>query len=178
MGKRIATLRQLRELVREDYERHGRRRLSPGFHALAVYRFGVWVHDKDRGWLRGFLVFVYRALAYYADTRSGIELPYETIVGRRLMFPHGGRVVVNREVVIGHDCMIRQNVTIGSIGGPRLGSPRIGDRVEIGAGAVVIGDIRIGDDVLIGANIVLWEDVPDCSSVRCNRPEIRPRKSG
>ena len=35
------------------------------------------------------------------------------------------------------------------------GSPRIGDRVDIGAGAKLLGPIRIGNDVAIGANAVL-----------------------
>lgn len=38
---------------------------------------------------------------------------------------------------------------------------RIGDNVEIGAGAKIIGDISIGNNVVIGANSVVVKDVPD-----------------
>jgi serine O-acetyltransferase len=174
MGSRIGTFRELRTLIREDFDRHGRKRLSPGFHALLVYRFGVWVHDRQSTWLTLVLVRVYRLLAYLVETRIGIEIPYQTIVGRRLWLPHGGRVVLNADARIGDDCVLRHNVTIGSIGGRRSGCPTVGDRVEFGVGAVVVGDIRVGNDVIIGANVVLSEDVPDTFRVRALKPELRP----
>jgi serine O-acetyltransferase len=40
------------------------------------------------------------------------------------------------------------------------GSPTIGNRVDIGAGAKLLGPIQIGDDVAIGANAVVIKDVP------------------
>jgi serine O-acetyltransferase len=40
------------------------------------------------------------------------------------------------------------------------GSPRIGNRVDIGAGAKILGPITIGDDATIGANAVVLQDVP------------------
>jgi serine O-acetyltransferase len=40
-------------------------------------------------------------------------------------------------------------------------APRIGDHVDIGAGAKLLGDIRIGNRVAIGANAVVLTDVPD-----------------
>ncbi|MBL7956618.1 MAG: serine acetyltransferase, partial [Flavobacteriales bacterium] len=44
--------------------------------------------------------------------------------------------------------------------------PRFGDRVDIGANAVVIGPITIGDDALIGAGAVVVKDVPpNCVAV-------------
>lgn len=67
--------------------------------------------------------------------------------------------------MIGRNCSIGQNVTIGG-GGRTPGVPRIGDNVHIGAGAVVIGGIHIGDNVTIGANAVVNKDIPsDCVAV-------------
>ena len=40
------------------------------------------------------------------------------------------------------------------------GAPRIGNRVDIGAGAKILGDISIGDDAVIGANAVVLKNVP------------------
>jgi serine O-acetyltransferase len=59
---------------------------------------------------------------------------------------------------IGRDCLFAQQVTIGY--DDRGGSPLIGDRVRIGAGAIVIGPITIGDDAVIGAGAVVVKDVP------------------
>lgn len=80
---------------------------------------------------------------------------------------------------IGSDCVIYQHVTIGAntLADSRgFGSPTIGDRVFIGAGAMVIGNIVIGDDVRIGAGCVVTSDVPGGSLVvsAANRVISRP----
>ena len=59
---------------------------------------------------------------------------------------------------IGEDLLFAQQVTVGY--DDRGGSPTIGDRVRIGAGAIVIGPISIGDDAVIGAGAVVVKDVP------------------
>ncbi|CAN5599152.1 hypothetical protein BH23PSE1_BH23PSE1_05060 [soil metagenome] len=175
--RRIASLRELRALIAEDFATHNRKRLSPGFQMLAVYRFGVWVHDHDRAWLRRLLHPIYQLLAYGAANRFGIQLPYRARLGRRVMIPYRGGIVIHPAVRIGDDCIIRQNVTIGALGGPRHGVPKVGDRVEFGAGAVAIGPIRIGDDAIIGPNVVVRTDVPAATTVRPPTPEMRPRRS-
>ena len=45
--------------------------------------------------------------------------------------------------------------------GPTMGSPIVGDRVFIAAGAKIIGRIKLGNDLVIGANAVVTKDVPD-----------------
>lgn len=66
------------------------------------------------------------------------------------------------EVVIGSQCEIFQNVTIGSNRRSRNGRfmPIIGNNVSIGSGGVVVGPINIGDNVIIGANSYVDKDVP------------------
>ncbi len=68
-------------------------------------------------------------------------------------------MIMHHNVRIGDDAILFQNVTIGN------GGASIGDRVYIGAGAVILGRITIGNDVLIGANTVVNFDVPDNSTV-------------
>lgn len=66
-------------------------------------------------------------------------------------------------VSIGKNFFTNQNVTIGWRGS---GSPKIGNNVRIGTGAVVLGDITIGDNVNIGANAIVTKDVPsNCTIV-------------
>jgi serine O-acetyltransferase len=62
--------------------------------------------------------------------------------------------------VFGDDCVVRNGVTVGLRNTRKRGSPVIGSRVDIGAGAKILGSIRIGDDVAIGANAVVLIDVP------------------
>lgn len=64
---------------------------------------------------------------------------------------------------MGKNCVIFQNVTIGSNGTP-IG-PTIGNNVFFGAGCVVLGDIHIGNNVRIGANAIVVKDIPDNCTV-------------
>ena len=72
--------------------------------------------------------------------------------------PHGLHgVFISRYAVIGANCRIYQNVTIGEIAGK---APEIGDGCLIGAGAVLVGGIRVGPGAKIGAGAVVHTDVP------------------
>jgi serine acetyltransferase len=93
----------------------------------------------------------------------GVELAPELVAGPRLRIHHPQSIVVNAGSVLGADCVLRQNVTIGNIvrrNGDVTDAPIIGDRVEFGAGCVVIGAITIGDDARVGALSLVREDVP------------------
>jgi serine O-acetyltransferase len=92
---------------------------------------------------------------------SGVEMPCETTIGHRLVFEHTGGIVISGDAVFGDDCVLRNGVTVGLKNRHQRGSPTIGDRVDIGAGAKLLGPIRIGNDVVIGANAVVLCDVPD-----------------
>ncbi|MEO6714217.1 MAG: DapH/DapD/GlmU-related protein [Mycobacteriales bacterium] len=78
-------------------------------------------------------------------------------IGPGLIVSHGFATIVVA-AAIGEDCLISQQVTIGysDKGGP----PVLGDRVRIGAGAIVIGPITLGDDSVVGAGAVVINDVP------------------
>ena len=88
-------------------------------------------------------------------------------IGDRTVFDHRGiGCVIHPNAVIGEDCKIFQNVTIGSkwSGANCLGeAPHIGNNVMIGAGAVILGDILVGDNSIIGANAVVTHSVPENS---------------
>lgn len=97
-----------------------------------------------------------RYLFWSFVTQSDID-PQATL-GRNLMLPHPNGVVIHGDAVIGDDCMIMQQVTIGMIGEGQV--PRIGNKVYIGAGAKIIGRLNVGDGARIGANAVVTTDVP------------------
>ncbi len=79
-------------------------------------------------------------------------------LGEGLRLPHPTGVVIHSDVVIGPDCLIMQQVTIGQTADPRV--PVIGANVYIGAGAKILGPIKIGDGVRIGANAVVLNNLP------------------
>ena len=56
--------------------------------------------------------------------------------------------------------------------GKRKGTPVLGDRVYVGAGAVIAGGIQIGNDVLVAPNAFVNFDVPDGSVVLGNPAKV------
>lgn len=96
-----------------------------------------------------------------SEFSGGGVIPYQADIGDGTLIGYQGiGVVIHKQAVIGANCHISQNVTIGGGGGPE-GVPTIGENVTIGAGAVVLGGIHIGDNVSIGANAVVLTDIPD-----------------
>jgi serine O-acetyltransferase len=89
---------------------------------------------------------------------TGADIPIVTRIGGGLVLPHPNGVVIHRNAVIGPNCLILQQVTIGQTDGDVV--PRIGGHVDIGAGAKVIGPVTLGDHACIGANAVVLQDVP------------------
>ncbi|WP_298693155.1 serine acetyltransferase [uncultured Sulfuricurvum sp.] len=88
----------------------------------------------------------------------GIELPWNTSVGSGLKLYHGQGLVVNDHSIIGSNCTLRHNTTIGHkelSNGTFSASPIIGDNVDIGSNVVIIGPVTIGDNVIIGAGSVV-----------------------
>ena len=106
---------------------------------------------------------LYKILKLLSQILTGIDLPCEVQIGRRLTIEHFGDIIISGDTVIGDDVVIRNGVTIGLRRTGIAGAPIIGDRVDIGAGAKILGTIRIGNDVAIGANAVVLQDVPDNS---------------
>ena len=95
------------------------------------------------------------------DWVLGIDLPPDVQVGPGLAIFHGTGLVVHPTTVIGRDVLLRHGITLGALGDDDESTgPRLGDRVSVGAGAIVLGPISIGDDAVIGAGAVVVDDVP------------------
>ena len=77
--------------------------------------------------------------------------------GPGLYVQHGFSTIVT-DVVMGSNCWINQQVTIGRT---ERGAPTIGDNVTIHAGAIVIDDVVIGNAVTVGAGAVVTKSIPD-----------------
>jgi len=94
--------------------------------------------------------------------KYGIQIEYTTKIGKGLYIEHFGSIVVNPKVIIGKNCNISHDVTIGQKNrGDYAGYPVLGNCIYIAPGAKIIGGIAIGNNVAIGANSVVTKDVPD-----------------
>ena len=87
------------------------------------------------------------------------DIPLNTRFAGGLVLPHPNGIVIHPASRIGPNCMIFQQVTLGTTRG-REGAPRIGGHVDIGAGAKILGPVTIGDHAAIAANAAVLADVP------------------
>ena len=133
--------------------------LTPAAWAVQSYRASHWL------WGHG-LPSAALLTCLPARVASGVDLHPQARIGRRFKLAHGFGVVVGDTAEVGDDCILLQGVTLGvrhvderAPLGVRV-HPRLGNRVRVGAGAVLLGPITIGDDVQIGANSVVLDDVP------------------
>jgi serine O-acetyltransferase len=126
--------------------------LFPRVRAIAYYRIGQVL----AGW--GLL-----PLAYWLENRairgSGAEISPLAQIGPGIALQHSVGVVIGPQVRIGARVMIYQGVTLGD--GTEPGQPTLGDDVVLGSGACVLGGIRVGDRVEVGAQAVVTKDLPD-----------------
>lgn len=146
--------------IRGDFTANGRQWTKPGFHAMIVHRFASWIRELPRP-LRLLLIPFYGVGFVWIRNVYGIELPYRTKVGRRFCIGHQSGIVIHPFAEIGDDCTIRQNVTLGAANEVRwMDAPTLGNRVEVGAGAVIVGKVKIGDGAKIGPNAVVMSNIP------------------
>ena len=109
----------------------------------------------------------YRALWFEGrKNRLGIRLNLEirrNCFGKGLNIYHQG-CIVNPAVRAGENCVLHGANCIGNDGNTQA-VPILGNRVNVGYGAVIIGGITIADDVTIGANAVVIQSVcePGCT---------------
>lgn len=147
--------------IKEDWIAHKQDWTKPGFRAVAVYRFGVWRMKIEPKILRVPFSIIYRSLYRKIRNTYGIELPYSVKLGRRVVFEHQNGIVIHGNCSIGDDSIIRQGVTLGNryLEHP-FDAPKLGKKVNVGAGAKIFGAVNIGDGAQIGANAVVLNDVP------------------
>lgn len=127
----------------------------PGVHAMGFHRIAHFLYKKRRFFLSRFVSQVGRFF-------TGIEIHPGAEIGKNLFIDHGMGVVIGETAVVGDNCTIYHQVTLGGTGkekGKR--HPTLGDGVLVSTGAKVLGPITIGNGAKIGANAVVLADVPE-----------------
>lgn len=145
--------------------------MRPGFRYSLIWRLSS---GRKRSSPLGLLL---RGLKRRYRFKYGYEINPEARIGEGFrLTDHCGPVVIG-PVTIGELCTIAHSVTIGRTYGERgeVGRPTLGDRVWVGAGAVLVGPIAVGSDVLVAPNAFVNFDVPDHSLVIGNPGKIVPR---
>ena len=124
----------------------------PEFRSLFYHRIGT---------ISRYVFFTCHHVRIYIWTKS-------KDIGGGLYIGHGWGTVINAKK-IGENCLIAQNVTIGSKG---MMEPCLSNNVCVWSHAVVLGDIVIGENSQIGTGSVVVKDVPSNSVVVPAKSEI------
>ncbi|SCZ81402.1 serine O-acetyltransferase [Acidaminobacter hydrogenoformans] len=105
-------------------------------------------------------------------SKYGIHLGANTKIGKNFSLPHPQGIIIGRNAVVGDNCTIYHNVTLGtkhSVMREKIEYPTIGNNVTIYTGAVLIGGITVGDNTIIGANSLVMTNL-DSNSVYVGNP--------
>ena len=132
----------------------------PGVWALINYRFAHFFYE------RGFKL-IARAISGLTRIITAVDINPGAQIGSGVFFDHATGLVIGETAIIGDNCLIYQDVTLGGVSlehGKR--HPTLQNGVVVGAGAKVLGNITIGENSKIGANSVVVKDVePNCTAV-------------
>ena len=132
-----------------------------GFASLVIHRAArrAWKPNNNRaGVSRRFSALLLQSLA---SSAFGVDIHPAAEIGAGVMFDHASGIVIGETAVIGDGTTILHGVTLGGTGkenGDR--HPKVGQDVLIGAGTKILGNIRIGDRVKIGAGSVVLRPIP------------------
>ncbi|XAS65970.1 hypothetical protein V3C33_10610 [Micrococcaceae bacterium Sec5.7] len=126
-----------------------------------LHRFGVMdlYRISRSAYLEGFTDGAYY-IQNFIFNKFNCRVPFLARIGEGTRLGIGGiGTVIHPDSIIGRDCVIAQNVTLGGrVRGN--GTPVIGNNVFIAPGAKCFGG-KIGSNVVIGANSVVLDEIPD-----------------
>ena len=131
----------------------------PGLHAIWMHRIAhfFWIHRcKDLA----------RLISHTSRFLTGIEIHPGAKIGRRFFIDHGMGVVIGETSQIGDDVLMYQGAVLGgTTHEKKKRHPTIGNKVIIGADAVVLGAIEVGDGARVGSGSVVVKPVPAGATV-------------
>lgn len=129
----------------------------PDYRMVLLIRFSQWLYKYK----------VLKPLAFltvmFNDFVSGIWVGPRVEIGKGAFFGHSRGLIFNPNANIGKYCTFLNQVTLG---GPNI---KLGDYVEVGAGAMIISTyerkVSIGSFSMIGAGAVVTKSIPPFSVV-------------
>lgn len=134
---------------------------DPGFRFTYHLRHVAYYARRKRSF--GLIPYLWHRLQLHrCRFRFGYDISPSTEIGPGFYIGHFGMLVISPLAVIGRNCNINQGVTVGATSrGSKLGAPTLGDRVWVGANAVIVGKVTIGSDALIAPGAFVNVDVPE-----------------
>lgn len=126
-----------------------------GFHGVTSHRVAFNLFKAGR-----------KDIAYCLQSRISdvfhLDLHPCAVIGIGVMFDHATGIVIGETAVVGDNCSLFHNVTLGNTGkvtGDR--HPKLGNGVVVGAGSLILGNIKIGSGTKIEAGSTVISDLPE-----------------
>lgn len=143
---------------------------------IIVYRLGNYIYYDFRiPILKIVLYTLYKLIDFiFIKVLLNTEISAKVKIGQGLVIFHPFGIIINPQVVMGSNVVIRHQVTIGNTGIDDE-TPVIGDNVQIGVGAKIIGGIEIKSNSVIGANAVVNKNFKDSGLLAGVPATIRKR---
>jgi serine O-acetyltransferase len=138
-----------------------------GFHALQGYRLAhqLWVNGRHA---------MAEALQGRISVVCGVDIHPAAKIGAGVMMDHATGIVIGETATVGDDVLFWHSVTLGGKSTAAVDRhPKVGNRVILGAGCILLGNIKIGDDAKIGAGAIVVRDVPNGATILPPRAEIK-----
>lgn len=88
--------------------------------------------------------------------KLGFKIP-KNCFSAGLTIYHHGEIIVNESSKIGKNCKLHGGNCIGNDGKKDI-SPVIGEELDMGIGAKIIGNVILGNKIKVGANAVITKD--------------------
>lgn len=132
-----------------------------GIWGVVIYRLGRMLFLIEIPIVKIIFRFIAFLMHKFAEIFLGISIKPGTSIGPGLYVGHTGSVIIHPQARIGKNLSIGTGVIIGEKGVGYGGIPIIGNDVYVGVGAKILGQVQIGDKVKIGANAVVLQDLPE-----------------
>ena len=135
---------------------------------IKYFRLADFYFNKKK-WLKHFF---YRYKKNKFGVMLGISISHDNI-GKGIRLWHFGSIIINGKAEIGENCQLHGNNCIGNKGNQHESEvPKIGNNVDIGAGAVILGNVYIADNIKIGANAVVTKSFYEKGIVVAGIPAV------
>lgn len=140
---------------------------APSVVALGLFRLSHWAYTHHMK----FLAWPLYLLNMYL---TGADIPPTSRIGKRCFIGHIRGTILCGE--LGDDVTLYAAPGVG--GGipssepdrPAYGLPILGNRITVGARAMVLGAVHIGDDCVLGAGVLVTKDMPPGTSALARPP--------
>lgn len=129
--------------------------LKSEFQLVIFYRIYSAIY-RTRLRVVGLLIYFIVKFLYKCDIHP------KSKIGPGLFVAHGFDIVIGSSVELGMDTVVFNGVNMGKkyVGVAGGAMPKLGNCCVVGTGAKLLGNITLGDRVVVGANAVVLQDIP------------------